>query len=138
LAQVQQSVGGQNLSRRYPYNVDGPSPNAQFVQEFPEEGRQIGLYDAVIGNADRHMGNIVQGDDGAIYPIDHGGAFTEGNNWQPYGPGGRLSREQLRPEEIAALKKARRIDVRKMGVSHEEHMLKNARIDQMLANGRFI
>jgi len=46
----------------------------------PEEVRAAGLFDAVIGNTDRHAGNYLYGDDGKLWLIDHGLSF-------PVGPG---------------------------------------------------
>lgn len=42
-----------------------------------EETRSAALFDAVIGNTDRHVGNWIYGDDGHLWLIDHGLAFPE-------------------------------------------------------------
>ncbi len=41
-----------------------------------EERHAIALYDAVIGNTDRHYGNLMIADDGGLVAIDHGLTFS--------------------------------------------------------------
>ena len=53
-----------------------------------EEGLNLGLYDQIIGNNDRHTGNWTVDDDDRIYAIDHGLAFggdVYGNTFGPFG-----------------------------------------------------
>ena len=53
-----------------------------------EEGLNLGLYDQLIGNNDRHTGNWTVDDDDRIYAIDHGLAFggdVYGNTFGPFG-----------------------------------------------------
>lgn len=44
------------------------------------ETRDIGFFDAIIGNADRHAGNAMVTNDGRLVAIDHGLAFPEAND----------------------------------------------------------
>jgi hypothetical protein len=39
------------------------------------QGHRLGLFDALIGNADRNAGNLIVGPDGRLRPIDHGFAW---------------------------------------------------------------
>lgn len=70
--------------------------------------RKIRLYDAVIGNTDRHTGNImVTYPSGQVFPIDHGLAFPSVNSedW-PALQGGPMVTE-LEPHERGALERLR-------------------------------
>lgn len=55
------------------------------ITEAPENAR-IGLLDYLTNNADRHTGNWMVDDDGAVYPIDHGLAFQSNIGILAYGP----------------------------------------------------
>lgn len=56
--------------------------------------RSAGLFDAVIGNTDRHGGNWIVGDDGQLWLIDHGLTF-------PVGPGNGYDNAMLLDRAIA-------------------------------------
>jgi len=47
-----------------------------------EEARAITLYDYVIGNTDRHLGNVIEAPEGEIWLIDQGLAFPSQNEDQ--------------------------------------------------------
>lgn len=64
---LQDWIGG--LGRERFIDVEGFNPT--------EETRSAALFDAVIGNTDRHGGNWIYGDDGHLWLIDHGLAFPE-------------------------------------------------------------
>jgi 2'-5' RNA ligase len=57
----------------------------RFIKEQPEKARRIGLFDHIIGNNDRHLGNLLTDDTGNHYPIDHGASFRDESN-RPYDP----------------------------------------------------
>ena len=52
--------------------------------------QRIALLDAVIGNADRHGGNLLDGEDGSVIAIDHGLSFPEAS-----GPSGAWNEQVL-------------------------------------------
>ena len=61
--------------------VDGSRPSPYIGADEPERIEDLALFDAVIGNADSHQGNVKQGSDGTLYPIDAGFTFPK-----PYHP----------------------------------------------------
>jgi 2'-5' RNA ligase len=138
LAQVQEAItGGHNLSQEYEYTPENNyNPMPQFANHYPEDARRIALLDNVIGNGDRHLGNVVRGEDGDLYPIDHGGAFEEGTFAQ--GLGTHYRGQYLTPDEIQQLQQARGVDTTQMGIDHHSHEAMINRIDRMLETGRML
>lgn len=126
LAQVQASVGGHNL-------YDSHEPE-DVLNEYPERARQIALMDNVIGNIDRHMGNMVIGDDGELYPIDHGATFPEGQ-YYPTGMAEALQGHPLTEDEMALLQRIHKMPLNHLGFDAESGM--QHRISQMLGSGIF-
>jgi hypothetical protein len=55
-----------------------------------KNGREVGLFDFITSNQDRHLGNWLYAD-GAVAPIDHGG--TQYRAWNPAGDGRYLFAE---------------------------------------------
>lgn len=57
----------------------------EYLRENEAKRRQLLLLDQVIGNQDRHSGNLLVDHNGEWYPIDHGGAFgnigAHGTDW---------------------------------------------------------
>jgi len=128
--QIQHSVGGHTLSKETYNHTQALANNEQDNAQL----RHIALFDNVIGNADRHLGNIVRGDDGHIYPIDHGGAFE----FDPDHSQDRfeLGGQTLTPEETEALQRAGNVDLTSMGVDPDRHDAMQMRIEKMLEEGR--
>lgn len=129
VAQVQQSVGGRTMSSLF----NGPRSFAGFIDQYPQDARRISLLDNVIGNVDRHLGNIVKGDDGNIYPIDHGGAFA-----RPGGLSKKFSGVDLTPQELQSIKRAGTLDLTETGIDPEAHQEMQERINKMLNTGQFL
>lgn len=76
-----------------------------FSQFTPEEKHKVGLLDAVIGNLDRHHGNMMVSPDGKLIPIDHGLALPT----KPTHSGNTVAidyvqGEAITPEEDASLR----------------------------------
>lgn len=66
-------IQGQSLAVRA--RVDPESVGAAIAPDI----RRIRLYDGIIGNTDRHEGNVMIGPGMRVYPIDHGLAFPDEN-----------------------------------------------------------
>jgi len=49
----------------------------------PDEATRMTVLDLILGNTDRHGGNLMRGKDGKLYAIDHGFAFPEGSQAGP-------------------------------------------------------
>lgn len=54
---------------------------------------ELAALDFITGNTDRHAGNVMVGNDGEVYPIDHGLTFPESSRSpaHPLGLGGNMS-----------------------------------------------
>ena len=151
IAQVQRDVGGINLGTRYmPARMysEGSDPNSFFHTHRPEDARRMALFDAMIANTDRHWGNAKEGDDGQIYPIDHGGAFGNYPHWQ-HENHMHFNNTPLSEEETKMLQDLRKPatigrdedlydDLRETGLSHEAAQRVLNRIDQMLDSGKLL
>lgn len=87
-------------------NYTGPP-----LSSLPNEMPKLSLYDGIIGNTDRHDGNIMIDPAGRVHAIDHGLAFPDENSEQwpntgnvssgfrmPLEPAQRTALEQLRPK----------------------------------------
>jgi superfamily I DNA/RNA helicase len=56
-----------------------------------KNAREVGLFDFITSNQDRHAGNWMLSDDGSVAPIDHGGTFYKA--WSPKNDGRYLFAE---------------------------------------------
>jgi 8-oxo-dGTP diphosphatase len=128
-ASVQQTVSGEALSKTHrPW---------QAARDFPEDARRIALFDHVIGNHDRHMGNIMRDENDQLIPIDHGGAFMEPDVYAPDYLGGRegFGGVPLTEEEEGMLGRAYDHPLEQYGLPAHEIDGVKTRIQEMLARG---
>jgi 2'-5' RNA ligase len=83
----------------------------KFAMDNPELARHIGMFDHILGQGDRHLGNIIIGDDGQIHPIDHGSGFNSENKFYHPDNGNQLymmnHNHPLTPQEQQMLIQAR-------------------------------
>lgn len=128
MSQVQRAIPGEAAIKQY-------GSARSLSNAFPEDARKIALLDNVIYNEDRHNGNMVIGDDGHLYPIDHGGAFDTDPYYHDY-MSQQFRDEYLRPDEIEALKRARNLDLGDMGLNGSATEAMKRRIDNMLIRGK--
>lgn len=81
----------------------------EFLEENAAKRRQMLLLDQIIGNPDRHSGNLLIDHNGEWYPIDHGAAFqnigSHGPDW--YLRYSDFENQPLTPEELQQVQAAR-------------------------------
>lgn len=130
-AQIQEAIPGAKSL----FSSHSPQMAAE---EWPEESRRIGLFDNIIGNHDRHMGNVIQGDNGSIYPIDHGGAFLNPDIYSPYGFSKHYEGAPLSEDERKLLERVHDHDLTQYGLEPHEIKGVHARVRQMLQYGRML
>jgi 2'-5' RNA ligase len=135
-AQVQHSVGGYPIYKDAPNEFDHTGLYDSVDDNDKADLRRIALFDNVIHNGDRHLGNIVRGDDGRVYPIDHGGAFQSRDEYMqdPFGFEG----EDLTPDEVESLNRAHATDLSGTGVAPERIDQMRKRIRHMVQNNKRI
>lgn len=123
------------------YRSDAKTVPDPFIGADPEEMKRMGLFDAIIGNHDRHVGNVMKKNGGGLVAIDHGFAFPK------QVPQGNYVAIMVRPAalddaDIATLYKLKDAqpkvekELTKAGLDNEEidHMWK--RVDDMLQTGQ--
>lgn len=69
--------------------------------------RNVRLYDGIIGNTDRHDGNMVLDHAGTLHAIDHGLAFPSRNQTKWPAIQGAYMETELSPDERVALERVR-------------------------------
>lgn len=105
-----------------------------------EDYRRIAIFDHVIGNLDRHSGNWLVKNDGALVPIDHGIAFPLHNGAPGHHKFAFYRPLKLRESELAALRNL--LDHREQVAAQLEPLLAQEsvhamfeRVDVMVAKG---
>lgn len=107
--------------------------------------RKMALFDAIIGNTDRHAGNALIAPDGHMVAIDHGLAFPRAHTpaWGNFQAVARVFMEEgpeLHKDEIAALDnliaQKSSIHLGKFGITAWEGRQMWARVDWMKKNGK--
>jgi hypothetical protein len=79
---VQRKLGGED-GALMAFVGDAMTANQRAVPA-GKDNDQLALFDNVIGNTDRHTGNLLVTNNGKLVPIDHGLAFPLQNNNQGY------------------------------------------------------
>jgi len=112
----------------------------------------LAIYDHVIGNLDRHGGNLLVTADGHLIPIDHGMAFPEANarqGWMNFiftrsvklKPSQRVALEALELQRPALKKQLMAVLVDGSDKDSRDHVERSLqamfeRVDQLLADGQ--
>lgn len=128
-------------------NKDVQAAEAELARQ--PNGREIGILDFLIGNADRHHGNWLLRPDGSIAPIDHGGAKISGgyytdawvagtpfvDEWTGIKASRRSDRVTLKPKVSRAYLDAARaaLEARRAQFSDEQWAFLQARLGELAA-----